>query len=212
MTHEYVFSLVLKRPRTIRSVYNSHWKYVTQAHVTQMGSGAWDPRPSLPFIASLQVSRSPAQAVTTKAAHSTPADGDHRAIPSSKSSNVSEVLLQSPPSCRCLPCCALPFVSLCGSRQNALRRQCRCPIRPVRTKNTLPNIFADVNHHALRAQQNPSPLTPACNSVSATRRVHLPTLSELTPLEKSSTHVAVLERTVHSARTCFFLLLFFESA
>ena len=29
------------------------------------------------------------------------------------------MLLQSPPSCRCLPCCALPFVSLCDFCQSS---------------------------------------------------------------------------------------------
>ena len=89
------------------------------AHDTKMASGAENPRPTSPLhIVSLQDSRSSAQAVTAEAPHSTPADGDHLAIPSSTFSNVFGALLQSPPSCRYLQCCALPFVSLCESRQS----------------------------------------------------------------------------------------------
>ena len=78
------------------------------AHDTKKASGAWDPRPTSHHIVSLQDIRSPAQAVKSIAPHSTLADDVHRNIPSSTSSNVFEALLQSPPSCRCLPCC-VPF-------------------------------------------------------------------------------------------------------
>ena len=90
----------------------------------------------------LSSSQSPAQAVVAKALNVMSVEHVYRHIPSSTSQSVSVVILQSPPSCRCLPCCTLSLPFLCA-------------------------IHAGVNHHVLRVQQRRSPLTAAHNSDSA---------------------------------------------
>ena len=71
------------------------------------------------------------QAVVAMALHVTSVEHVYRHIPSSTSRNVSVVILQSPPSCRCLPCntLSLPFLYA---------------------------IVAEVSHHVLHAQQRRS--------------------------------------------------------
>ena len=65
--------------------------------------------------------RSPAQAATTKAPHSTLAGDVLRAIPSSTFSSVSLSTGAVTAFVQCLPCCDLPFASLCAFRPSPPR-------------------------------------------------------------------------------------------